>query len=109
MIHDIVVRYSGLFIVISCFYRNAEFFNKSNRISQCLIFIGKRSLDIYMLHNFLLPHLPFLKGFIEQSDLVIEFWILLVITIMVISLTVAIGSILRNSKIIGYYLLGAKK
>lgn len=71
--------------------------------------IGQRSLDIYMLHNFLLPTLTFLTPlFLTHFNIVLEFWTLFVITILIISFAVIIGSILRNSKFIGRYLLVTK-
>lgn len=108
-INDILIRYTGLFIVLTCFYKGREYFNKDSFLTRSLCLVGRRSLDIYMIHNFLMPHLFFLTPLLtDKYNVVLEFWVTVILTILVITFALMIGSILRNSKFLGYYLLGAK-
>lgn len=108
-VNDILIRYTGLFIVLTCFYKGADYFNNDNFITQSLCLMGRRSLDIYMIHNFLMPHLFILTPlFTDKNNIVLEFWTIFFVTMLVVAFALMIGSILRNSKFLGYYLLGAK-
>lgn len=109
LINDIIVRYTGLLIVVICFYKNRHFFEKVNTITRILILIGKRSLDIYMIHNFLLPNLSCIAHlFQDKYNFVLEFWMLLVLTTLIIAFALMVGGILRNSRFLGICLLGVK-
>ena len=109
VINDITVRYAGLLIVVICFYKNRNYFEKDNTVTRILSLIGRRSLDIYMIHNFLLPHLNVLSPWLQDKyNFVLEFWLLFVITALIITFALMIGGILRNSRFLGICLLGVK-
>lgn len=109
-INDILIRYTGMFIVIICFYKGRDFFNKDTFTTRWLCLVGRRSLDIYMIHNFLMPHLFILTPLlIDKFNIVLEFWTISLLTVLVVAFSLIIGAIIRNSKWLAYYLLGAKK
>lgn len=109
LINDIIVRYAALLIVVICFYKKRNYFEKDNIITRVMSLIGRRSLDIYMIHNFLLPHLNTLSPWLQDKyNFVLEFWLLFVITALIIAFALMIGGILRNSKFLGICLLGVK-
>ncbi len=107
--HDIAERYLGLFIVFAFFYKNRNFFEKDNLFNKCITFTGRRTLDIYLIHYFLIPNLPFFKPLLEANqNVVLELFIPGIMTALVVSVCLMISSILRNSEFLAHYLFGAK-
>ena len=74
-------------------------------------YVGKRTLDIYMIHYFLLPFRLDMMGkwFTDNPNPAIEFFITTAIAAIVIALTMVIGNIIRLSPTLSHYLLGGKK
>ncbi len=62
LISAFVLRYLGLIMVFNVFYHSADFFNADGRISRILQFLGRRSLDLYLLHYFLLVDFQGING-----------------------------------------------
>lgn len=56
-LRDIVLRYLGLYIVISLFYCQQEVFNRDTRLNKLISKIGQNSLAIYLLQYFFMPDL----------------------------------------------------
>jgi fucose 4-O-acetylase-like acetyltransferase len=106
----LVNGYLGLIIAFVCFDKYRASFQVSTKVGSVLQYIGKRTLDIYVIHYFLLPALPEVGCFFnEQPNVVLELFIGLLLSLMVISVTLVISNILRISDVFGYYLFGAKK
>ncbi len=63
-VHDIFVRYAGLLVVVGFFFSKRQYFAEDNKTSNLLQFIGRRTLDIYMLHYFFLTDLSFFKSYL---------------------------------------------
>ena len=59
---DIIVRYAGLFTVVGIFVKSADYFNRDGRVSRAMQYVGRRTLDIYLLHYFLIPDLSFARS-----------------------------------------------
>lgn len=57
----ILVRYAGLIVVVSFFFSRERYFNEGNISGNLLEYIGRRTLDIYLLHFFFLPDLKYLQ------------------------------------------------
>ncbi len=98
-------------IVIFTFFRKYESsFKKETRLGYAMQYIGKRTLDVYMIHYFLLPmNLHFLgKYLVEYSNPTLEFFLTTLIALLVIIATLIIGNIIRLSPILSHYLLGSK-
>ena len=74
-------------------------------------YVGKRTLDVYMIHYFILPrHLKcFGQFFSENVNPVIEFFVTSIIVLLIIAVSVLIGNILRLSPFLSHYLLGEKR
>ena len=103
-LRDIVLRYFGLFVVISWFACHAEFFNSSTSYNKIILGIGRKSLPFYLLQYFFLPDLHYMDGVDVITTHIISFtytFIILVVCSVFISL-------LSNSKIIKRYVLGQK-
>lgn len=109
-VHDILVRYFALASIVVLFFSNKTYFDGSSKLSKSLCFIGRRTLDIYMIHYFLLPDLGFMKHWIEgNSMLVIQLCFALSLTMVIVGLSITISSILRKSTTIECWLFGVKK
>ena len=106
-----VLAISGIIIVFSFFRKNTTYFRQEGLISKTLQYIGKRTLDIYLIHFFFLSYnMPKIVTYFTEHNLPIyEFTLSLVMTTIIISLCLLVGSILRISPTMAHYLFGAKE
>ena len=80
-----------------------------NIVGKCLIIIGNNTLAIYLLHYFLLPHLPLIGNCIKDSSNVLcELMIIIPLSLLIISLSFLVAKVIRLSPILGKILLGDK-
>lgn len=109
VIHDILIRYVALITVIIIFYHSSKSidYSKNGKILQ---FVGKRTLDIYMIHYFLLPNLNFLKTYLEAGNMfIIQLLFSIFISIVIVGLCMIISNILRLSPYLTSWLFGVKE
>ena len=111
---EFTLRFLGLFTVFSIFFHYRGTFDNNNKSIKALRFIGRRTLDIYLIHYFFLPDLKLYferfyndGGLIPQNS-IIEFFIVILLTLLVISISLLTSAIIRSSSILGHYLLGSK-
>ncbi len=104
-----VIKYLGALIFVSIFKHYSQFFTTSH-VGRGLQYIGRRTLDIYLIHYFLLPrHIPQIGMYIIKTDsLVIETSIALLIVLIVILFSIIVSNIIRTSPFLAHYLLGVK-
>jgi len=100
---------TGMSMVFTCFRLSASWLAKVH-LSTPLQYVGTRTLDIYLLHyfflpSFLLPYADRLKAFDSQF---IEFWVILGIALVVLSLSLLASYVIRLSPFLGHYLFGVK-
>ena len=101
---------AGMTILFAFFRTNQACFTKEHAIGRIMQYIGRRTLDIYLLHYFLLP-----RGlgaafpvFTEHPMPVIEFICSFVIAVIVVALCLLVSNIIRLSPILAHYLFGVK-
>lgn len=72
--------------------------------------VGRRTLDIYLLHYFFLPKDLHVVGsyFMAHPALVIEFIVSFVVTIMIVAVCLLISEFLRSSQLVAKWALGGK-
>ena len=100
---------SGIFFVFCFCHKNQHLLDSSSFVGRKLQYIGKRTLDIYLLHYFFIPKLPMVGTFIKNADsLILEFVLSLIVSIMIIVCCLLFSKIIKTSSILGYYLLGNK-
>lgn len=101
---------SSLSVVFMMFYKYRGFFSSSNRFATSLTFLGKRTLDIYLLHYFFLPKNLEVFGdfFTEHQAIVLETFFSGIITLLVIGFCLLVSEVIRCSPIVSKYLLGTK-
>ncbi len=126
VVHDLVIRYAGLFIVVSFFFTKREFFGGNGNGGQLLQYIGRRTLDIYVLHYFFLPDTSFLAKWlapdgilaagrdavsgipIHGNILVLQLVVALAISAVVVAICCLLSEILRSSPTLATWLFGVK-
>lgn len=83
---------------------------KSGFIMDKLAYIGTKTLDIYVIHYFVRASigLTSIRVFVEGiGSVIVELVINILLAILVIIVSIAIGHIIRKSKLLGFVLLGA--
>ena len=104
--------YGGVSIIVifAFFRRYQDAFSNNNKFGYWAQYVGKRTMDIYMIHYFLLPRNLNVLGnwFAMNPNPIIEFFVTTTIACMVMALAMVIGSIIRLSPSLSYYLLGVK-
>ena len=76
----------GIIVTLTFFRINEKWFTKDRLMGRGLQYIGRRTLDIYLLHYFFIPHFKLLGNMFKDYDIaVIEFFISSLIALMVIS------------------------
>lgn len=104
------IKSLGALIFVSIFKQYSQFFSSTTRVGRGLQYIGRRTLDIYLIHYFLLPrHIPKIGMYIiKTNSLVIETSIVLLIVLIVILFSIIVSNIIRTSPFLAHYLLGVK-
>ena len=110
----LLVRYLGLIIVYSFFRKYQTSFTQTTKIGTLLQYIGRHTLDIYVLHYFFLPNIAPVKDFIlntrhvwNSPNTVFELFFGIGISLMVIAVCLVVSKILRTSDLLAHYLFGA--
>ena len=103
------IALSGIIILFCAFSKYQFIFIKSNKIGRSLQYIGKHTLEIYILHYFFLPKLPQIGIFLNSyNNIIIEFAISIILAILVIIICIIVSNILRLSPFLDYWLWGGK-
>ena len=104
----VIIGTTGIIILFTFFRTHASVFQKDTWIGKSLQFIGRRTLDIYLIHYFILPYnLQHIGAWLLQHDnKSFDMIIIFILSLWIICLSLAIGSIIRLSPILSHYLLG---
>lgn len=103
-------RYLGMATVFIVFRSYANYFDKSNCVTRTMKFVGRRTLDIYLIHFFFVPNLLTWSADILPSDRVLfQLVVGFTISALIVCFCILISQVIRSSNILGYFLLGAKK
>ncbi len=107
---ELVLGYLGVIMVYNTIRIYQDSFTANTKLGASLQYIGKRTLDIYMLHYFLLPNLLFVAPYLLNGNcVVLELLSGLFISLAVIGVCLVISNILRTSPILAKYLFGVQK
>lgn len=103
------ISFCGILTVVTVFKQYSAFFSSTTRVGRCLQYIGKRTLDIYMIHYFLLSPVPLLGAYvIGLNNSVLESIVCFSIAFAVILFSLLISYILRVSPLLSHFLFGTK-
>lgn len=108
-LYSIVVSVCGLFLVFAFFRRYQSVFT-SSKIGIIMQFLGRRTLDIYLIHYFfifsnltaLLPNMS------KLNSPFIEFLLSIIISVAIVMCCLLVSFIIRLSPILGHILFGVK-
>ena len=100
---------SGMWMVFT-FFRLAFSWLKKCHIAKPLQYVGTRTLDIYLLHFFILPRFLMvytgqIKAFESQF---VEFLVILAVSLIVLILCLLASFLIRLNPFLGHYLFGVK-
>lgn len=106
----IIIAFLGIIIIFAYFRKNQKYLSSSYFIGYTLQYIGRRTLDIYLLHYFFLPYIPHLNNYIQETDpnLFIDF-LSFILAFIIIGCCLITSNIIRLSDFLGYWLFGVKK
>ena len=107
---DTVSEYCGL-LVVYCYFQTYQIqFTSSTRLGNFLQFLGRRTLDIYLLHYFFLLPIPSLGVWMENNpNIVIELLIGIILSLLIVGCCLLISQVLRISDFLAYWLFNTKK
>lgn len=101
---------TGVVIVFSFFRANQSSFTKEKFLGRSLQYIGKRTLDIYLLHYFFIPYNlgQIVCIFRDYPMPAVEFVFSLIIASVIILFCLLISKVIRLSPILAHLLFGVK-
>ena len=107
LITQLAVGACGLLIVYNTFRTYSASFSSNTKVGSALQYIGKRTLDIYLLHFFFMPHLPQVGRLLESgNNTILELTFGIAISLLIIGICLVVSNILRTSPILAKYLFG---
>ena len=104
---SLMIGSSGTLLILNLFIKYKSYWNNSF-IGRLLQTIGRRTLEIYLLHYFILPDLTYAAEYVNTSSTIVGFAISLIISMLIIASSLIIGNIIRLSPILSVWLLGVK-
>ncbi len=112
-INDLIVSLSlsltGLIIVFAFFKKKQNLFTQEKFLGKSLQYIGRRTLDIYLIHYFLIPNnLEIVTIFVDHPMPIIEATASLLVTLLIIAGCLLISNIIRLSPLLAHWVFGAK-
>ena len=102
----------AMFLLLSMvfmFFRHYHEFFEQTRFGQGLQFIGRRTLDIYLLHYFFLPKLPMVGQFFylhRHNNFILDTTASLAVALLVVGFCIITSQLLRVSPFLKKYLFG---
>ena len=102
----------AMFLLLSMvfmFFRHYHDFFEQTRFGQGMQFIGRRTLDIYLLHYFFLPKLPMVGQFFylhRHGNFILDTTASLAVALVVVAFCIITSQLLRVSPILKKYLFG---
>lgn len=109
MLLHLLCRVTGVMTLFMVFAHRQSYFDTNGRVATTFKFIGRRTLDIYLLHFFFLPDLSGHASWILPADQVLaQVFIGGGIAVAIIALSLLCSQVLRTSDLLAHYLLGRK-
>jgi len=108
---EFMLSLSGLIILFAFFRAYQSSFSKDKILGFSLQYLGRRTLDVYLLHYFLIPYQLSSMVFVfrEHSMPIVEAICSMLLALIVIGFSLLISNILRLSPMIAHLLFGVKQ
>ena len=105
-----LAMYSLMLMVVMFFRHWQEWFTSDKMAGRALQYIGTRTLDVYLLHFILLPHLPAVGVWLNanQPNFVVDVTLAVGVALIVIAFCLIVSNLLRVSPLLREYLFGRK-
>ena len=101
-----VCSYLGILFMFILFKKN-NFYIEKSLMGKSLQFVGKHTLEIYMLHYFFLPSLPMLGQFYRNNpNVIIELFSIGLITCLIICVCCVASKLIKTSALLEKWTLG---
>lgn len=99
-----VFAFLAFFILI---YKNRDFFSSENIIARSITFIGRRTLEIYLLHYLFISQdlTPLGRFFIEHPSPLLELLCSGIMTLVIVSVCLLVGELIRKSSLCSRWLI----
>lgn len=100
---------AGLLFVFGLFVRFRSLFTETSKVTRCLSYVGRRTLDIYLMHYFLIYYVPFFHdkfvawGVASQNRLP-----MFLMAMVILLLCLLVSAIIRKNRFLGKLLFAAK-
>lgn len=101
-----VAPYSGLLVVFTLFYKLPGGFARGGAVSRTLQFVGRRTLDIYLLHYFFISAGMPLS---DHPDPIVRTAVIAGYALLIVAGCLVVSRIVRISDLLGHYLFGAPR
>lgn len=97
-----------LLSIVFMFFRHEQAFFGETRFGKGLQFIGRRTLDIYLLHYFFLPKLPMvgLFFFTNRHNFLLDTTASLLVALVIVAFCIITSQLIRVSPFLKKYLFG---
>lgn len=106
---EIICGFTGIIIIYNAFRKNESNFQRTTKIGCALQYIGKRTLDIYLLHYFFLPDLRQLGNFLQDGkNIIIELSLALLLAFLIVGICLLLSNLIRTSAFLRKILFGVK-
>lgn len=100
---------TGVIIVFAFFRKKQAVFSSERRLGRIMQYTGRRTLDIYLLHFFLIPlNLKIVTVFKDHPMPVLEFAASSLIAILIIAVCLLVSNVIRLSPFLAHWLFGVK-
>ena len=99
-------------LVFTFFRKNERLLTKDKWLGKSLQFIGRRTLDIYLIHYFFLPYhclQDYGTRLLQYDNKFLEVIVILILSLCILSISLMVSNIIRLSPFLAHYLFGAKK
>ena len=97
-----------LLSIVFMFFRHEQAFFGETRFGKGLQFIGRRTLDIYLLHYFFLPKLPMVGQFFftNRHNFLLDTTASLLVALVIVAFCIITSQLIRVSPFLKKYLFG---
>ncbi|MGN1262702.1 MAG: acyltransferase family protein, partial [Prevotella sp.] len=97
-----ITKFALIGVVVMVFRHYQEYFSHSTRVGEWLQSIGRRTLDIYLLHYFFIPHLPEIGIYLNhhQPNFVVDITLSCAIAFVVIGFCMIVSRVIRVSPLL---------
>ncbi len=105
----LLLSLSGLVVLFAFFRNKSNVFSRETVLGRTMQYVGRRTLDIYLIHYFLVPMgLSCVTVFTSHPVPVVEVFVSSAIALLIMAMSLLISNIIRLSPTLAHWLFGVK-